>query len=113
MPTSIELRFPPLQILEAPELVDWKWLFNKIGSRLSKGVSICIVSASGEPNRGGYFFHIRQKTDRICFSTFDRENVISFENTSKCADFINHVTGRKYDQEMWEQCQYVNLKTDN
>lgn len=114
MPTPIELRFPPLEILEAPEIVSWDWLNEKIGRRLNQGpgVSICIVSERGAPNRGGYFFHLARVSGCISFSTFDRENVISFTDTGKCAAFINHVTGRKYDEEMWKECQRLNLKAD-
>lgn len=73
------------------------------------GVSICVRRSHGHADRGGYFFHIRGMDKSILFKTFkDREAWVA-EDVSEAARFINHVCGIKYDPEMWEISQKVNL----
>ena len=112
MPTELTLRFPPLKILELDGLITWEWLEPKISDRLETGVSICVTRTRGVAMRGGYFFHF-QKTDKgFEFSTFDRPVVLTLSSGDECADFMNHVSGRQYDEEMWRKCQEVNLRPD-
>ena len=73
---------------------------------------MCLVDSDGVANRGGYFFHLREEDEEIRFSTFNRKNILSFSTTEDCEAFINHVSGRKYDEYMWIKCQKANLKTD-
>ena len=112
MPTPISLPFPPLQVVELDGLVTWDWLERLIRDRLAAGVSLCIVGGVGAPNRGGYFFHLRKEVEGFAFSTFDRPNALTFGSGEECAAFINHVTGRLYDKNMWAKCQKANLRTD-
>lgn len=116
MATPLELPFPPLVILDAPNLIEWAKLkeIKEIKARLAAGVSICITSASGAANRGGYFFHLKQDGNRFAFYTFEdaRGEVCAFDSAEKAVEFINHVTGRKYSPEMWEVAQRVNLRAD-
>ena len=112
MPTLIELPFPPLLVRELDGPVTWDWLEPEIRDRLEAGVSLCIVSNRGATNRGGYFFHLQKKGKGFVFSTFDRPDVLAFDSGKECATFMNHVSGRRYDDNMWTKCQEVNLKTD-
>ena len=112
MPTPISLPFPPLLVLELDGPVTWDWLEPLIRDRLEAGVSLCIVGSEGATNRGGYFFHLREEAEGITFSTFDRPNVLSFETVEDSVAFINHVSGKRYDENMWVICQAANLKTD-
>lgn len=112
MPTSISLPFPPLVILELDGLIIWSWLEPHIRCRLKEGVSLCIISSEGKTKRGGYFFHLRHGVEGFAFSTFDREDVLKFDTGEECVAFMNHVSGRKYDENMWITCQLVNLRTD-
>ena len=112
MPTSISLPFPPLLILESDGPITWGWLEPQIRSRLGDGVSLCIISSEGVINRGGYFFHLRQGVEGFAFRTFDRENVLTFGTGEECVAFMNHVSGKQYDEDMWAKCQSVNLRSD-
>lgn len=112
MPTPIFLPFPPLLILESDGLLTWGWLEAQIRCRIGAGVSLCIISSEGEANRGGYFFHLRQESEGFAFSTFDRKNVLTFRTGEECVAFMNHVSGRKYDENMWNKCQLANLRSD-
>ena len=76
------------------------------------GVSMCITRTIGVPMQGGYFFHL-QKTDKgFEFSTFDRPVVLTLSSGDECAVFMNHVSGRQFNEEMWRKCQEVNLRPD-
>ena len=112
MPTPISLPFPPLLVLELDGLLTWDWLEPQIRDRREAGVSLCIVGSEGATNRGGYFFHLREEAKGFAFSTFDRQNVLTFGSGEECAAFMNHVSGRLYDENMWVRCQEANLKTD-
>ena len=112
MPTKILMPFPPLVTVELDGPITWSWLEPQIQCRLGEGVSLCITSSEGEANRGGYFFHFRHGTEGFTFSTFDREDVLTFVTGEESVEFMNHVSGRKYDENMWSKCQSVNLRSD-
>jgi Ca2+-binding EF-hand superfamily protein len=83
------------------------------GIDLTSGASILVLASGESASRGGYFFHIEQTGDSFTFHTFDRRSVITFESMDDVLRFINHVAGRKYDSQMWERSQEVNLRTDD
>ena len=112
MARSLQLRFEPLKILARGGLITWPWLKPVIRGRLDEGISLCVTAGAGETNRGGYFFHIRQTANGFEFSTFDRPGVLTLGTGEECAAFMNHVSGRRYNEDMWRRCQSVNLKPD-
>jgi len=112
MPTALRLPYPPLVLVESDSPVEWEFLKNQIGNRLSSGVSICLLATSGDPNRGGYFFHFKKVKEMIVLSTFDKHEALSFNNTNDFTEFVNHASGRKYSSKMWKLSQFVNLRTD-
>src|SRR5437016_2503812 len=73
MTTSVELPYPPLVILALEGPIRWSDIEKQIKDRLPNGVSICVVSARGEENHGGYFFHIKKTREGYMFRTFDRD----------------------------------------
>ena len=112
MTRMLKLPFCPLMVIQAPDVVTWDWFMEQVCSRLRDGVSVCLVSQIGHDLRGGYFFHIRQFADRFEFFDFDANSFVSFPDGLECATFINHVTGRVYDDEMWDRCRLWNLRVD-
>lgn len=112
MPTPVQLPYPPLVVIESDGPITWDDLYSRIHGRLEEGVSVCLITSHGRENRGGYFFHMKGSPERIEFSTFDRTSVCSLPGGTSCALFINHVSGREFNQEMWEVCEKVNLRSD-
>jgi len=112
VPTPLSLPFPPLVLVQSDSALTWAELLPKIDGRLKEGVSICIQSESGHANRGGYFFHITQTSNGFVFRTFDRQSVLALQTEAEVVAFINHCSGRRYDQTMWEHAQLVNLRSD-
>ena len=116
MPTPIFLPFPPLRVLECDGPISWERLEQEIGDGLDEGVSLCLVTEQGEPDRGGYFFHLQRNNDGLAFFIFkqqegeDPKSVLTFETGEECATLMNHVSGRQYDGEMWSKCQEANIK---
>lgn len=111
--TPLTLPYPPLAILACTGCVSWAELQRAVGPQLRRGVSLCLISPSGPQDRGGYFFHVRSEDDhQFVFSTFDRRDVCTVVGTAQCAAFINHVSGRRYDEAMWLLSQRVNLRND-
>lgn len=108
----LTLPFPQLLILPRSGLITWEWLEPLIQARLDQGVSFCVTFGSGNPKRGGYFFHLRRTADGFEFCTFDRSNVLTLGSGDECATLMNHVSGRAYDEQMWRLCQRVNLRSD-
>ena len=77
-------------------------------------VSLCVRSQSGHTDRGGYFFHFEINPDDNTVNLYDitrtKIDTLSLENAIR---FLNHASGRKYDEEMLRYCQsYVNFKQD-
>lgn len=112
MVEPVTLPFPPLVEIQSDVPITWEDLEECVGDRLEEGVSICLLYSDGPEKRGGYFFHFQSVDQGYSFSTFQRSNVISFENGERCAEFINHVSGREYSEEMWSRSRAVNLRSD-
>ncbi|GIW90591.1 MAG: hypothetical protein KatS3mg109_1023 [Pirellulaceae bacterium] len=112
MPTPLTLPYPPLILIQSDKPLTWHDLLPRICCRLGNGVSICLQTNAGHDNRGGYFFHFKKTSDGFVFRTFDRPNVLTLSSEQEVVAFINHCSGRRYDQQMWEQAQLVNFRTD-
>ncbi len=85
-----------------------------------KAVTLCVRTKTGEYGRGGYFFSIVVKNDKIEIQTFDgqpltpdSETDYSLMSINDFAEFINHVSGREYSEKMFELCvNHLNFKSD-
>ncbi len=77
------------------------------------GIMLCVRSATGHPNRGGYFFCISQKGDNTyTLETIEGVYVDTFSG-DKLITLINHASGRAFDTEMLDYCQNnINFRTD-
>ena len=113
MVKNLKLPFPPLVVVPAPGVVTWEWFEEQVGARLQDGVSVCLVSKLGDDLRGGYFFHVRLLEDGFEFLDFEGRRYVLFPDAWECTTFINHVTGRVYDEEMWVRCRQLNLRLDD
>ena len=108
------LPFPPLVKLETDEPIKPKALEELLRRRL-EGVSICVRSVEGHPQRGGYFFHIRPRDETLeaCeVFNFERILVLSL-SLEKISAFVNHCAGLAFDEESFQLCQtVVNFRLD-
>lgn len=113
MPKRLKLPYRPLIVVESDGPLSWRKLAREIGARLQRGVSFCLTAARGRQDRGGYFFHMRSRDRRrFVLSTFDRPNICIIEGQRRCVSFINHVSGRRYNERMWILSQIANLRPD-
>ena len=71
------------------------------------GVSICIRYPDGPEKRGGYFFHFSPCQGRAGeFNIYDFEKrLVKVFATDSLVAFINHCTGRKFDEASFILCQ--------
>jgi len=121
MPTKIftaGLPYPPLIRVDQSGPLEPAQLAEVLeGAR--NGWSICVRSESGEPNRGGYFFHVRRDADHFILSDFENisvtkpgGDVIKFDLESLCA-FVNHCTGALFSEKMLYLSQSeINFRSD-
>lgn len=80
--------------------------------RGQRGVSLCVRSANGPANRGGYFFHIKPSKGGYLVCDFEKIPVDTFDGNT-LARFVNHVSGRHFDNDMLLYCQsVVNFRQD-
>jgi hypothetical protein len=79
------------------------------------GVSVCLRFPGGVDNRGGYFFHFRQGTKMNTFELFDFEKkLIKILNGEDLVKFINHCSGKKFDNDSFLLCQNeINFRSDD
>lgn len=106
------LNSPPFEvrILDTDEPITLHQLRDALGER--PGVSLCVRSANGLSNRGGYFFHYERSGPSFLVRDFEA-NVIDILEPDALVRFINHVSGRKFDAQMLSYCQLVvNLRQD-
>lgn len=108
------LPFPPLIKLDTSEPIASDTLTELLRPRL-KGASICVRSADGHADRGGYFFHIRPKDDTLAecdIFNFEKIYVLSLPLV-KVTAFVNHCAGLVFDEEAFQLCQtVVNFRLD-
>ena len=100
------LPFPPLVVFDEdrPFAIDD---LQRIMNDRTDGVSICIRYPEGPAKRGGYFFHFKPTSDAMDHYTmydFEKRPVASFSPDS-LVKFIDHCTGRRFDQESFDLCQ--------
>jgi hypothetical protein len=100
----------PLETLELDRPITLEDIRNKLGKRM--GVSLCVRSLKGHENRGGYFFHIEKDKANYRILNF-KKDVIGILSPEQLVRFVNHVSGRQFDEEMLLYCQAeVNFKQD-
>ncbi len=74
-------------------------------------VTLSIRESVGDANRGGYLFSIRvAKGGKIQLLTYTGKEACTFEDLDHFTRFVNHASGRRYDREMWELSQGINLQ---
>ena len=57
--------------LDCDEIIDWDHI-NNLNENLENGVSLCLRSEDGHPQRGGYFFHfIKDSTNTDKYTVYD------------------------------------------
>lgn len=88
---------------------------NQISSLFNNqnGVTLCVRSATGHPNRGGYFFCI-SKTNNNNFNLETIEGVyVDCFTLESLVKFINHSSGKKFDPDLLDYCQNsINFRND-
>ena len=109
------LPFPPLQLIDSLEAFDVAKL-HELASARPNGTSLCLRYSTGEPNRGGYFFHFKPVSDCDCsFMLYDFEGKqIHAFSASALVAFVNHCTGKAFDEPSFALCQnYINFTRDD
>lgn len=115
MPRNVlgSLPFPPLVRLDTDEPIGQEALAQLL--RRSGGVSICVRSVEGHPQRGGYFFHILpgDETLEACeVFNFEQISVLSL-SLERLTAFVNHCAGLAFDEQSFQLCQtVVNFRLD-
>ncbi len=110
-----KLPFPPLVKVSAGEPLTTTEVESLL-MRRPKGISMCVRSATGHADRGGYFFHIRpyEQNGPVEYEIFDfhGKSVLKL-GLEHLTQFINHCTGLAFDPKMLMLCQtVVNLRLD-
>ena len=114
MPIFELLRQPrfPLRLIntDTPITIDQ---FHELLRRDTE-IMLCVRSATGHPNRGGYFFCIRYNnaTNQYELETVEGIRVANFTENN-IVIFINHVAGLQFNNDMLLYCQNnINFRHD-
>jgi hypothetical protein len=77
------------------------------------GITLCVRSKSGHPQRGGYFFCItKESEDLYILETIEGVEVDTFDLPSLIS-FINHASGKKFNAQLLDYCQNsINFRND-
>jgi len=80
---------------------------RRITKKRPRGISLCIRYHGGPEKRGGYFFHFAPKRGRADeFEVYDFEKCpLKNFSAADLVVFINHCTGRKFDEASFILCQ--------
>ena len=79
----------------------------------AEGVTLCIRSANGHPQRGGFFFCVSAPVNNeYSLYSMERQFIANFTGV-RLVQFINHVTGLAFDMDMLFYCQNsINFRND-
>lgn len=107
------LPFPPLRKIATDAPITEKQLAELLVASPA-GVSLCVRSATGHDNRGGYFFHFRSVPNQTAIEIVNFEGIYALKlDHSDLARFVNHCSGLGFDQGMFDLCQsVVNFRLD-
>lgn len=116
MPRNIigQVPFPPLIVVNTDNPLKLEEIDAMLVERPT-GVSICIRSQDGHPNRGGYFFHFSKDFElgEITLFDFEGRSLHTFIPAS-FSNFVNHCTGNVFDDEAFRLCQAkINFRQDD
>ena len=98
--------FPPVLLFDENRIFTLDDL-HRIARERPQGASICIRYPEGPEKRGGYFFHFApspRHTTHFDVYDFQKRIVKTFPEGFLVA-FINHCTGRKFDEPSFILCQ--------
>jgi hypothetical protein len=111
MPRNVIGNAPyPVRTIDSDNPITFAQLADIVGT--AEGASICLRSATGHQNRGGYFFHFRPHENDFKLLDFVGHEVVRL-SPEHLAKFINHASGRVFDEEMLIFSQsVVNLRQD-
>lgn len=106
--------FPPVVRVDTASPISLERLSEILRERL-EGVTICVRSAAGHENRGGYFFHLKPADDTLSeceIYNFERIPVATLP-LDRTAAFVNHCAGLRFDEWSFQFCQsVVNFRLD-
>jgi len=110
MPQNLigNLPFPPLCLFDEDRAVAFTDISKMMRGR-PEGISVCVRYPGGPEKRGGYFFHFEPlsgQEGRFMLYDFEKRPVHAF-SAELLVRFINHCTGRTFDQETFNLCQTV------
>lgn len=100
--------FPPVLLFDENRALTEIDLERIIAERRD-GVSICIRYPEGPEKRGGYFFHFEpcpQVLGEFIVYDFEKRPTTTFSGEA-LVRFINHCTGRAFDEYSFNLCQTV------
>lgn len=86
---------------------------SRILTNHPQGTSLLVRSSAGPVNRGGYYFHICLRNDgRVTLKDFSG-TIISQMSIAEVTRFINHATGRQFDEAMFQlSVSHINFRQD-
>ncbi len=101
----------PIKVIDTSDPITTEQLGNAMANNV--GITLCIRSATGHPDRGGRFFCIENTSHgEYCLETTEGVFIDKFDSLT-LVEFINHCTGLNFDQRMLLYCQnIVNFKSD-
>lgn len=100
----------PLVIIDSDKPISIEQLADCFANR--NCITLCMRSEEGHSQRGGYFFCISKNIGRFSLETIEGVFVDSFF-IDTLVKFINHASGRLFDNEMLSYCQNtINFRVD-
>lgn len=89
-------------------------LIEEIEEKIDEGVSFVIKPEGVQDFHGGYLFNFK-RIDDFTFEIYSisKRHVASIEGWDNLVSFVNHTTGRKYNEQTWNLSQGMNFKLFN
>ena len=105
--------FPPLQVIDTDLPIPAQRFVEMLAVH-PQGISLCVRAASGDPSRGGYFFHFRRAVNgnQVELVNFER-TVVTELTEDELTELINHCTGLAFSESALILCQNtINFRLD-
>ena len=101
----------PIKTIDTDEVIKSTQLTSLFAN--DEGITLCVRSEKGHENRGGYYFCIlKQSEESYLLETIEGVEIDTFDLSTLVA-FINHASGKKFNEELLDYCQNsINFRND-
>lgn len=105
-----DLPFENYLSIEINDPISQELLISELEEIIDEGVSFIIRPEGATEFHGGYLFNVKRVDDSLFeIYAISKRKVTNIEGWANLVSFVNHTSGREYDDNMWNISQQMNF----